>query len=84
MRAVAPHEIGSASGTLTSVQQLGASFGVAVLGTVFFDRFTGDPATLLEASRIALGLTAVILVLSFAVGFTLPKRTATAEHTVAA
>jgi Arabinose efflux permease len=33
---VEPHETGSASGTLTAVQQLGSAFGVALLGTVFF------------------------------------------------
>ena len=30
------HEVGSASGLLESLQQLGASLGVAVLGTLFF------------------------------------------------
>ncbi|MFD0788154.1 MFS transporter, partial [Micromonospora azadirachtae] len=33
---VEPAETGSASGTLTAVQQLGGALGVAVLGTVFF------------------------------------------------
>jgi EmrB/QacA subfamily drug resistance transporter len=33
---VDPHETGSASGTLTSVQQFGGALGVAILGTVFF------------------------------------------------
>ena len=31
------HEVGSASGLLESLQQLGASLGVAALGTLFFD-----------------------------------------------
>lgn len=30
------HETGSASGTLTAIQQLGSALGVAVLGTLFF------------------------------------------------
>jgi hypothetical protein len=30
------HEVGSASGLLQSLQQLGASLGVAALGTLFF------------------------------------------------
>ncbi|ADD45094.1 MFS transporter [Stackebrandtia nassauensis] len=77
MQGVEPQEIGSASGTLTSVQQLGASFGVAVLGTAFFGRFAGDLESLMDASRIALGLTVVVLVIGFAVGFTLPKQAAT-------
>jgi EmrB/QacA subfamily drug resistance transporter len=35
---VAPHEIGSASGLLESVQQLAMSVGIAAAGTVLFDR----------------------------------------------
>jgi EmrB/QacA subfamily drug resistance transporter len=35
---VAPHEIGSASGLLESVQQLSMSLGIALVGTVLFDR----------------------------------------------
>lgn len=74
MQGVEPHEIGSASGTLTSVQQLGASFGVAVLGTLFFGRFAGDVDSLLAATRIALGATALILVVGFVFGFALPQQ----------
>ncbi|MFI6586592.1 MFS transporter [Embleya sp. NPDC050493] len=36
MGEVEDHEVGSASGALESLQQLGASLGIAVLGTVFF------------------------------------------------
>lgn len=36
MGEVEDHEVGSASGVLESVQQLGASLGIAILGTVFF------------------------------------------------
>jgi EmrB/QacA subfamily drug resistance transporter len=35
---VAPHEMGSASGLLESIQQLAMSLGLAVVGTVLFDR----------------------------------------------
>jgi EmrB/QacA subfamily drug resistance transporter len=35
---VAPHEIGSASGLLESIQQLAMSLGIAAVGTVLFDR----------------------------------------------
>jgi EmrB/QacA subfamily drug resistance transporter len=38
---VEAHETGSAGGTLTAVQQLGAALGVAVLGTVFFGLLGG-------------------------------------------
>jgi EmrB/QacA subfamily drug resistance transporter len=44
---VGPHETGSAAGLLNAVQELGATFGVAVLGTVFFG--SGAPNALLVA-----------------------------------
>lgn len=77
-------EVGSASGVLTSVQQLGASLGIAVLGTVFFSA-VGSPlsagvAEFVDAAKvitlIALGLTAV----TFALGFLLPKKAKAAAH----
>jgi len=36
MADIADHEVGSAAGILEAIQQLGASLGVAVLGTIFF------------------------------------------------
>jgi EmrB/QacA subfamily drug resistance transporter len=70
---VEQHENGSASGTLTAVQQLGSTLGVAVLGTVFFDAASGaDPFG--RATHVALlgelGLLAVTLVAVFA----MPRR----------
>ena len=38
---VSNEETGSASGALTSVQQLGGAFGIAVLGTIFFALLPG-------------------------------------------
>jgi EmrB/QacA subfamily drug resistance transporter len=38
---VEPKETGSAGGTLTAVQQLGGSLGIAILGTVFFSAVGG-------------------------------------------
>jgi MFS family permease len=83
MGEVEDHEVGSASGLLEALQQLGASLGVAVLATVFFSRLGFDtlgPQAALAAGRpvdaaqttilISLALTAV----AFAVGFLLPKR----------
>ncbi|MFL6055390.1 MAG: MFS transporter [Actinoallomurus sp.] len=42
---VEPHETGSASGTLTAVQQFGGALGVAVLGTIFFGILGGEVAS---------------------------------------
>jgi EmrB/QacA subfamily drug resistance transporter len=76
---VEDHEVGSASGTLNAVQQLGGSIGVAVLGTVFFsvadDRIAQGAATAFHAAIgsvfwIELGLIA----LTFSLTFLLPRR----------
>ncbi len=75
MGEIADHEVGSASGILESVQQLGASLGVAVLGTVFFAAAgtAGQAAGFLVASErvtlVTIGLTA----LAFALAFLLPR-----------
>jgi EmrB/QacA subfamily drug resistance transporter len=60
---VAPHETGSAAGLLNAVQQLGATLGIAVLGTVFLGGLGDhDPVTaaaaLVRSFWIALALTA--------------------------
>jgi EmrB/QacA subfamily drug resistance transporter len=83
---IADHEVGSAAGLLESIQQLGASLGVAVLGTVFFAAAGAHPhlAGFLDASRrvtlIALGLSVV----AFGVGFLLPRQGRTAAAAVPA
>ncbi|MGO9971226.1 MAG: hypothetical protein ACLP01_00045 [Solirubrobacteraceae bacterium] len=47
---VEPHEMGSATGLLQSVQQLAISLGTAAAGTVLFDRLgTGHGPTLSSA-----------------------------------
>ncbi|MEV6347038.1 MFS transporter [Actinoplanes sp. NPDC051851] len=43
-------ESGSASGALTSVQQLGGAFGIAVLGTIFFALLPGAVGDHVDAS----------------------------------
>ncbi|MGQ4430754.1 MFS transporter [Streptomyces sp. SAS_260] len=44
LASVEQHETGSASGTMTAMQQLGGAFGVAILGTVFFGLLGGGIA----------------------------------------
>jgi MFS family permease len=51
-------ETGSASGALTSVQQLGGAFGIAVLGTVFFGLLPGAVGQHVEAVGLRPALTA--------------------------
>ena len=47
-------ETGSASGALTSVQQLGGAFGIAVLGTIFFAILPGQVASHVDNSGASL------------------------------
>ncbi|MEU6556996.1 MFS transporter [Streptomyces sp. NPDC046915] len=48
LASVEQHETGSASGTMTAIQQLGGAFGVALLGTVFFGLLGGGIATAVD------------------------------------
>ncbi|MEO3860080.1 MFS transporter [Acrocarpospora sp. B8E8] len=73
---VEPEETGSASGTLTAIQQLGNAFGVALLGTVFFD-LLGDVPTgpsFENAMEVTLWVVAGMLALTFVVSFLLPEK----------
>ncbi|WP_079032251.1 MFS transporter [Streptomyces specialis] len=76
MGEIRDHEVGSAAGLLESFQQLGASLGVAVLGTVFFSAGSFLDATR-QVTLLALGLT----VLAFALAFLLPRRARPTGHT---
>ncbi|MGP4110316.1 MFS transporter [Streptomyces sp. 4N509B] len=76
MGEIRDHEVGSASGLLESFQQLGASLGVAVLGTVFFTT-AGDGAVVgdfLTASERVTLVTLALTVAAFGLGFLLPRR----------
>ncbi|MDV3220497.1 MFS transporter [Intrasporangium sp.] len=79
---VSPSESGSASGTLTSVQQIGGALGIAVLGTVFFtpveDAMPGPTVdTFASATQACLWFAAVFVVGAGLLTFLLPRR---AEH----
>jgi MFS family permease len=61
-------EVGSASGTLNAVQQLGNAVGVAVLATIYFsltDHGHASPGALRTTALIAAGLFVMGLALSF-------------------
>ncbi|HWH92455.1 MAG TPA: MFS transporter [Baekduia sp.] len=65
-------EVGSASGTLNAVQQLGNAIGVAALATIFFsliDHGHVSPAAMRTTTLIGAGLFA----LAFALSFLLPR-----------
>ena len=66
------HEVGSASGTLNAVQQLGNSIGIAVLATIFFSLLDHGHTSPQAATRTVL-IAAALLAASFALSFLLPK-----------
>lgn len=68
-------EVGSASGILTSVQQLGASLGIAVLGTVFFSNVDVPAApAFVDAAKVVTLVAIGLTVVTFALGFLLPRK----------
>jgi EmrB/QacA subfamily drug resistance transporter len=79
------HEVGSASGLLESLQQLGASLGVAVLATVFFGALQLESGNAVAARRHLVAaehtllVTLVLIAVAFAIGWLLPRR-ARATH----
>ena len=77
------HEVGSASGLLESLQQLGASLGVAVLGTLFFDKIAledGGPVAAMTAGRHLVAAEDTLLMLvgliavAWCIGWLLPRK----------
>ena len=83
MGEVDDHEVGSATGLLESLQQLGASLGVAVLGTLFFDRLDlehGGPQAAaasgrdLLAAEDTLALLVGLIAVAWCLGWFLPRR----------
>jgi EmrB/QacA subfamily drug resistance transporter len=72
---VEPRQLGSASGLLETVQQLGMSVGIAVMGTVLFGAL-GDghgPAAFVHSADQALLVTVCFLVAAFTVTWWLPR-----------
>lgn len=72
---VRDHEVGSASGLLESLQQLGASLGIAVLGTIFFSTVETAPTMVnfLDAGRIVTLVTIGLAALAFILASFLPR-----------
>jgi len=69
---VEEHEVGSASGTLNAVQQLGNSIGIAVLATIFFSLLDHGHASTGAMTRTVL-ISAGLFVVAFALSFLLPR-----------
>ncbi|HTU86778.1 MAG TPA: MFS transporter [Solirubrobacteraceae bacterium] len=77
LSAVTKPEVGSASGVLTAVQQLGGAIGVAAMGTIFFSTLThlGFVSAVQRCLIVELATTPVLLLLIS----TLPSRAREAE-----
>src|SRR5215468_4419704 len=75
MAGIRPHEMGSASGVLQTVNSLSMSTGVAALGAVFFAIVgTRHVAGYLSAAQWTALATVGLLASAFAVAFWLPRR----------
>ncbi|MBA3279252.1 MAG: DHA2 family efflux MFS transporter permease subunit, partial [Geodermatophilaceae bacterium] len=72
---VKAQEVGSASGVLTAVQQLGASIGVAVVGTLFFQLLPTEG--FLDSVESSLWAVVALFALTLPLVFLLPKK---AQH----
>jgi EmrB/QacA subfamily drug resistance transporter len=75
---VARHEAGTASGLLTSSRQIGASLGLAALGSVAYDRAGGSatPEALTDGYALGLTLGAALLVGAVLIALTVLPRPA--------
>ncbi len=76
MGEIRDHEVGSASGLLESLQQLGSTLGVAVLGTVFFGALGTPPvlADFVGASQHVALLSIGLVMFAFGLAFLLPRK----------
>jgi hypothetical protein len=75
MAGVEPHEMGSASGVLKTVDGLGMSLGIAGLGAVFFSIVgRGGSQAFLSAAEWTALASAGLLAVAFVIAFQLPRR----------
>jgi EmrB/QacA subfamily drug resistance transporter len=82
---VADHEVGSASGVLQSVQQLGMSIGVAVIGTVYFGVLgAGAIEDFVAAAQVTTVVTGALTAVAFVLAFALPQHARAPEGAVPA
>jgi EmrB/QacA subfamily drug resistance transporter len=82
MADVRPHEMGSASGVLQTINSLSMSTGVAGLGAIFFSLLNvraGHAATFVSAAQWTTLATVGLLASAFAIGFWLPRRAREAD-----
>jgi hypothetical protein len=72
LSAVDDHELGSANGIITAFDQLGAAVATAVMSTLYFNRIEHG-GTPFSSAQFIYWLSAGILVVTWALAFTVPK-----------
>ncbi|MFE2415571.1 MFS transporter [Streptomyces hokutonensis] len=81
LKPLQPQEIGSAAGLLNAVQQLGATLGVAVLGSVYLGSAgDGGARPALHAVQLAFWVAVVLVVVSFATSRMMIDKNAPADE----
>jgi len=67
LNGIEDHQVGSASGVLNAIQQFAGALGIAVLGTVYFNRLSsgGFAEAMTATTTISLGLLAAGFLLAF-------------------
>jgi MFS family permease len=80
LKPLQPQEIGSAAGLLNAVQQLGATLGVAVLGSVYLGSAgSGGAPAALHAVQLAFWVAVALVVVSFATSRMMTDKSAPAD-----
>ncbi|WP_406119837.1 MFS transporter [Streptomyces sp. NBC_00989] len=80
LKPLQPQEIGSAAGLLNAVQQLGATLGVAVLGSVYLGSAgDGGARAALHAVQLAFWVAVALVVVSFAASRMMVDKNAPAD-----
>ncbi|MEJ3657695.1 MFS transporter [Actinomycetes bacterium KLBMP 9759] len=79
---VSDREVGSATGALGAIEQLGVTLGIAILGTVFFATVGATPTaqTAVEAGSVTALVTVALIVVAFVLGFALPRKARAGGH----
>jgi len=81
LSAVDDHELGSANGMISALDQLGGAVALAVMSTVYFGRISGG-ATPFASAQFIYWLSAGILVLTWALAFFIPKTARSEDETM--
>jgi hypothetical protein len=79
---VEDREVGSATGALSAIEQLGVTLGIAILGTVFFS-IVGEAPTAhsaVDAGSATALVAAGLIAIGFVLGFALPERARAGAH----